>query len=858
MDPVDTLVRTIYGEAGNEPVDGQRAVAAVIMNRARKTGLPLSSVATSPGQFESWDVPASRARINALKTTDPKYQEILKNIMPIYNGTADDPTGGADHFYSPKAQAQLGRNPPKWDDGSGQNIGNHRFFKKGAGTADDDFMAVATSSGSAANSDGDFYKAAGTSVPTYKAGESPFDQLHASAAPVSDETQSGLSDLITNAAKVGRSATSIRSDVNNYLQTRGYDPTKSQNIDDNISSAIAQAKLDATRTPTAPGHGLAVDVSDDSAVPDQIKLPPQDVPSPFEHLTAGIPQGLFDVNASIQKQFQGVEDAHPWLKKLDTMNGFPTIDQALDKYKNDTSGFDALHGDSGWATAGRLGGNILATAPLIAAGGGVLGAGADAAGLSTETGLGGFLAGNSGRAIAATDSTAAVPTNMLVRGASVAAHGAEQGAGAGALTSATNNNGLGSNMLSGALAGGVIAPAGTAAGAIGNKLMRGGGTIDPYIASLAQKGADNGINIRGSQISNSPALRTLDSVLARIPGSGMADANVAQRAQVTRAVSNTFGEDAPRLTTDVVNNAYNRIGGAFDRVLNRTPISVDDGLVNDLANIEKDAPGRVEESALSPIRVQLGNVLNAIKGSGDGRIDGKMYQSLVGRGSGIDGLMGDDNAGVRHYAGEIKNALDDAWERSAPPEDVADFQNARYQYKNLKTVEPLIAKSSDRTITPSLLQARVKANFPDKARNGGGDLGDIADVGQQFLKDQGSSNTAERAPLINLLTGLGGSSAVFGGGGMLGHILASSGALEMLPNVLAQPTMTGAGMVGGGLVARALSTRLQSPAYANRLVSAALDNNGGAAVPSWLGRNYVPMGVIAQNRLTAGSTPVGR
>ena len=124
------MVRTVIGEAGNQSPEGQRAVAEVILNRARESGMTPRQVVMAKGQFEPW---ATRgAELNAIDPNSQQYQSVLGNITPAF--APDDPTGGADHFYAPQAQAALGRDAPDWAQGQqGRDIGDHRFYSLGYG-----------------------------------------------------------------------------------------------------------------------------------------------------------------------------------------------------------------------------------------------------------------------------------------------------------------------------------------------------------------------------------------------------------------------------------------------------------------------------------------------------------------------------------------------------------------------------------------------------------------------------------------------------------------------------------------------------------------------------------------------------
>jgi hypothetical protein len=126
----EAIVKTVYGEAASEPAVGQQAVASVIRNRANQSGLTPAQVVLQPNQFEPWNTDAGRARMEGIG--QQRFNQIAGTVAPVIDQGLD-PTGGATHFYAPGAQAALGRPAPRWDDGAGNDIGNHRFFRQSYG-----------------------------------------------------------------------------------------------------------------------------------------------------------------------------------------------------------------------------------------------------------------------------------------------------------------------------------------------------------------------------------------------------------------------------------------------------------------------------------------------------------------------------------------------------------------------------------------------------------------------------------------------------------------------------------------------------------------------------------------------------
>jgi N-acetylmuramoyl-L-alanine amidase len=102
---VDTLARTIWGEARGEPVSGMEAVASVVLNRLRRNrprrfGRTVADVCTMPAQFSCWNEgDPNRAKLLRVDERDEKFREYLRIARAAVAGTLADSTGGADHYH---------------------------------------------------------------------------------------------------------------------------------------------------------------------------------------------------------------------------------------------------------------------------------------------------------------------------------------------------------------------------------------------------------------------------------------------------------------------------------------------------------------------------------------------------------------------------------------------------------------------------------------------------------------------------------------------------------------------------------------------------------------------------------------
>ena len=543
---------------------------------------------------------------------------------------------------------------------------------------------------------------------------------------------------------------------------------------------------------------------------------------------AGFVRGLNDVGNTLDNASAWIDRNVPGAQALDSavhnatggvVGATPqSTQQLLAGNAADRAAYQQQSGDSLPAGLGRIAGNIVATAPALAAAAPIAGAAVDASGITGALGA----VGNAVRSIPLVGR--AIPAIAQAAGTGAAVGGRRWRAGVRG-----NGQTIGQGAVQGAETGAVLGPvlggAGSALGSIGRALT--GGSMDGANQNLAQLAVQKyGIPLTGDQLSSNTAVKFAGSAAQALGAS----APVAEQQQAfTRAVSHTFGADSDTLTPDVMQAAKDKLGQAFDNIASKTTITADDGLTNDLIDIQKGAGGLTDQEQI-PIDRQINNVLNAV--GPDGTISGQQYQSLTKKGTPLYVAMNNSNPNISQAAGAVKDALDSAMQRSLAASGQSDLagelQQTRLSYKNLMTVAPLAAKAeaSGGVINPTLLQGAVQTSFKNRAFQGAGDLGELASIGQTLLKQPPSSGTAERLVGVE----------------RIGHAAAGVGAMLSGHPMEAAAVM---GSMGGQYVgAKALRSYLDNP----RLVDAIINRSAPSS-------QQVAPGLISQSVQNLLATP---
>ena len=396
--------------------------------------------------------------------------------------------------------------------------------------------------------------------------------------------------------------------------------------------------------------------------------------------------------------------------------------------------------------------------------------------------------------------------------------GGASNAGINALDAAVRSGGDISATGTGAAIGGAFglgAPvAGRAVGAGMNALMR--NAVDPMTTYLANRAAELGIPIRPPQMSTSPFINKLDQMTSQLPGAVTPRLAAEQQSAVTRAVSRTFGEDTDTITPQVMRGAKRRLGQEFDDVTQAMNIAHDQPLADRLTGIQDEANRYItNEGERRAINNHVEDVYRGFDPD-SGMMEGQTYHSIVRKGAPLDRAIKSGDSNISYYATQIRSALDDAAERWSTPEMSDRLSAARMQYKNMKTVEPLVTKGQPGEISPLALQNRVNASFRNRAYSGAGDLGDIADIAQQFMRQPRDSGTPVGNVVMNMLARHGTlvGAGLLGGAGAGGYYAAGDNPLKGLGLGLA-------GLAGTAATARGVSALLNNPAMLSGIIQRA-------------------------------------
>lgn len=291
----------------------------------------------------------------------------------------------------------------------------------------------------------------------------------------------------------------------------------------------------------------------------------------------------------------------------------------------------------------------------------------------------------------------------------------------------------------GAAGGGLGALGGAALGRVLNPVRAANPAAMAETQALAQQ---YGVNLRPAQATGSKALAGLEGTLAQLPGS----AGVFQKVQQSqgeafnKAAMATLGESG-NIGNDSALLAKQNIGGRIQSAAAGARIPVDDALLNDLAKVEANYGKNLSPDQRPIVGQYMDDILSQPTITGDAY---QAWRSRIGARA-----AGTSDSELKGALKGIQGALDSAFDRAAGPEASAAMVQARGQYRNFKTLEPLIAEAgmTSNNIPPMRVMSRALAT-----KNTQGEMSGLAQLGRTIGREYPNSGTAPRLFWQNLLT----------------------------------------------------------------------------------------------------------
>lgn len=369
--------------------------------------------------------------------------------------------------------------------------------------------------------------------------------------------------------------------------------------------------------------------------------------------------------------------------------------------------------------AGKFAGEVAATMPLM-----------PAKAFQAIRGVAGALP-----TVLSTGEKVAAP--LVNRLGSAVVEGDLGGAIYGGATSSTNDKSLAQNVGEGMLGGAIGGPAvvGTASLAkeLGGKII---GEVSPRVAELAKLAKDKyGIDLRANQVTNSSFIKKYDQMSGMLPFSGKQNSDLVPN--FTKAVSKTFGEDTAEITPTVIRSAKKRLGKDYETVAANTTIQADQNLVQSLHKTYQDATAVLNPDHLKIFEKQLEHIFDKFN---NGQMSGEAWQAMRKTTEPMTRLVNSrNNVELGQSVKAVRDAMDGAFNRSAPDDMKQLLKTANSQYKSMKTVEKLVEADANGHVSPLRLMQKVSTSPGGKEYSG--DLGELADIGKAFFRQPNDSGT---------------------------------------------------------------------------------------------------------------------
>lgn len=267
-----------------------------------------------------------------------------------------------------------------------------------------------------------------------------------------------------------------------------------------------------------------------------------------------------------------------------------------------------------------------------------------------------------------------------------------------------------------------------------------------------------GVPLTAGQATGSKPLRWMESVLGDLPGAGGRPATIQadQAKAFTQAALRRVGSNADDAGPDALREVASRVGGSFDDIAARADVKMDPQFANQMRPL---ITNYIENSVMGtrpPLPDIIAKQLTEYSQNLGGKITGKQFQELRKRVS--EGLKTADGP-YKEFLSGVRNSLDGLVERTAAPGVAKEWQEARRQYANYKTIEKAMGGAGEATamgmLSPQQLRTAVKGSHSGAYTRGTSDLSELARAGAGVLQPLPNSGTGPRNFFTGVAAGAG-------------------------------------------------------------------------------------------------------
>lgn len=371
-----------------------------------------------------------------------------------------------------------------------------------------------------------------------------------------------------------------------------------------------------------------------------------------------------------------------------------------------------------------------------------------------ETNPGSYLAGYIGGAVA---------SPVKFKGGTIAQAGKYGAAASLGESEADSLLGMATDTVKGGATGlatgGVLKAAGKIAKPVSDKSIS--ATRKAAATMMKKIGIDD---LTPGQLTGNRALQTTEAVMDdMLTTAGAARAKKeGQLRKFTAAALEKAGIRADEITPAVREQAESRFSDAYRQMTKGRTVALDQPVMKTVADIEAKQLDKLPTTVKPVIKSYLKDIKNA-----GGKLSGEAYQETRSALTNQARSLTNSDPFTANVLRSIRNALDEAAERSLPAAEKGAWRNLNNQYRNYKVIQKAATTASQDSLegilSPSALLRAVETANKTKSQKGYGDLYDLARSSKLLLADSiPNSGTAQRQLAQRILT-LGAQGAGVGG-----------------------------------------------------------------------------------------------